>query len=238
MSEMKSTNNKIKVDIIRDKPVFNIYFRIFIMVSVLIVCFGIYFNVYYAGVYVIGDSMLPTLTGAARAEHIDDELEDSGDYIYVHRYKKPTYGDIVVLTRRDEKTVDGETVTEKTTIIKRVIAMGGDCVRIENGVVSVKYSGKSDFVPIKEKYVAEERNILKTNFPTVNGVYDDKGYSVEEDCLFLLGDNRDNSLDSRENGGRSFPVADMYGVVTDWSVKFKKFFKFMHYTFGFKYEIS
>lgn len=237
MGELKTTNNKIKVDLLHDKPVFSIYFRIFVLVSLLIICFGLYFNLFYSGVYIIGDSMLPTLRGAAHAEDIDDELEDSGDYIYVNRYRKPDYGDIVVVTRRDEKTVNGQTVTENTTIVKRVIAMGGDSVRIVDGVVYVRYKDKNDFVPLTEKYVSEERNTLKIDFPVINGVLNINGYQVEEDCMFLLGDNRDNSLDSRENGGRSFPVKDLYGVAAGWSLKHKKFFRFMHYTFGFKYPL-
>lgn len=238
MGELKSTNNKIKVDIFREKHEINVYFRIFVVVSLLIICFGLYFNIFFEGVYIIGDSMLPTLHGAARPENKDDNLEDAGDYIYVNRYDNPTYGDIVVVTRHDEKVVGDQTVTENTIIVKRVIAMGGDRVRIENGVVSIQYAGKSGFVPLTEKYIAEDRNTIKSNFPLKDGVYDENGYLVEEGCMFLLGDNRDNSLDSRENGGRSFPVSDLYGVATRWSLNNKKFFKFMHYTFGFDYRLS
>lgn len=238
MGELKTTNNKIKVDLMRSKPELSIYFRIFVLVSVLIICFGLYFNIFYSGVYIIGDSMLPTLHGASGPEHKDDDYDEAGDYIYVNKYEKPTYGDIVVVTRRDEKEVNGETVVEKTTIVKRVIAMGGDYVRISDGVVSIKYKGKTHFVPLSENYISEDRNTIKNKFPVIDGVYDENGYRVEDNCLFLLGDNRDNSLDSRENGGRSFPVGDVFGVATSWSLNNKKFFKFMHYTFGFGYSFG
>lgn len=68
-------------------------------------------------------------------------------------------------------------------LVKRVIACEGDEVDIsQNGVVSV--NGEQ----IEERYVAK-KTLGKTNihFP----------YKVEDNRVFVLGDNRENSVDSR-----------------------------------------
>lgn len=102
-----------------------------------------------------------------------------GDYLLLLSnlfYNEPKQGDIVVISK---KTFD-----DGTPIVKRVIATEGQTVDIDfaNGVVYV------DDVPLTEPY---------TNSPT----YDTSGtqfpLTVDENCIFVLGDNRGVSKDSR-----------------------------------------
>ena len=91
-------------------------------------------------------------------------------------YKNPKYGDIVVASKDSFK--DGE------PIIKRVIATEGQKVNIdfEKGIVYV------DDIPLDEPYTNTPTNLIEgTKFPLI----------VEEGCVFVLGDNRNDSLDSR-----------------------------------------
>ena len=91
-------------------------------------------------------------------------------------YKNPKYGDIVVASKESFK--DGE------PIIKRVIATEGQKVDIdfENGIVYV------DDVPLDEPYTNTPTNLIEgTKFPLI----------VDKGCVFVLGDNRNDSLDSR-----------------------------------------
>ena len=91
-------------------------------------------------------------------------------------YKNPKYGDIVVASKDSFK--DGE------PIIKRVIATEGQKVNIdfEKGIVYV------DDIPLDEPYTNTPTNLMEgTIFPLI----------VEEGCVFVLGDNRNDSLDSR-----------------------------------------
>ncbi len=91
-------------------------------------------------------------------------------------YSEPKYGDIVVASKDSFK--NGE------PIIKRVIATEGQTVNIdfEKGIVYV------DDVPLDEPYTSTPTNLYEgISFPVV----------VKEGCVFLLGDNRNDSNDSR-----------------------------------------
>ncbi len=99
----------------------------------------------------------------------------------VKEYKK---GDIVVISRNLNNTVADKELS--TPIIKRVIAIEGQTVNIDfiSGVVYV------DGVPLKENYV---KSLTNNQFDIIFPV------TVPENCVFVLGDNRNNSEDSRSS---------------------------------------
>lgn len=102
-----------------------------------------------------------------------------GDYLLLLSnliYREPKQGDIVVISKK--------TFEEGTPIVKRVIATEGQMVDIDlrNGVVYV------DDVPLTEPY---------TNGPTVDTAGTVFPLTVEKNCIFVLGDNRGVSKDSR-----------------------------------------
>lgn len=119
-----------------------------------------------------GDSMKDTLYHGERV-------------IITNLFYEPKVGDIVVISRNKENSVYTMNDTN-TPIIKRVIAMEGQTVDIdfENGIVYV------DGVALDESY---------TRTPT-NKKYDiEFPVTVDEGCVFVLGDNRNDSLDSRSS---------------------------------------
>lgn len=177
--------------------------------------FEIYFNVKYTGIYVVDNSMNPTLTGGRPHRDEDGNLQyvdAGGDYIYITKGAKPKRGDIIVLKR----------VTTNDNIIKRAIAFEGDKVRIERGQLYV--NGEA----VKEDYAVYNDPDKECNTFPKNG-YE---HVVSAGSVFLLGDNRDESSDSRQNG--DYPVKDILGVVPQWSLDIKSvstaFYTFFNYT--------
>jgi len=104
-------------------------------------------------------------------------LHDKDRIVLSDLFYTPKYGDIVVLRRASFE--DG------TPIIKRVIATAGQTVDIDfdAGIVSV------DGVPLNEPYTADLTH-LQENFSGP--------ITVPAGCIFVMGDNRNNSTDSRD----------------------------------------
>lgn len=75
----------------------------------------------------------------------------------------------------------------KTSYIKRVIGLPGERVQIENGKVYI--NGEK----LDESYLQEE--VMTTS---LEGVFTD--ITVPKNCLFVMGDNRPQSTDSRRFG--------------------------------------
>ena len=102
-----------------------------------------------------------------------------GDYLLLINnvfYKQPQQGDIVVVSKDSFK--DGE------PIIKRVIATEGQWVDIdfEAGIVYVNGTA------LEEPYTNTPTNMYEgVEFPLM----------VDDGCIFVLGDNRNSSKDSR-----------------------------------------
>ena len=137
-------------------------------------------NAISARVRVDGFSMVPTL--------------QDGEYVLVNRlaYRSsvPERGDIIVFSSPKSADLD---------LIKRVIGLPGDTIRIFNGEVQV--NGQT----LTEPYIAAA--------PTYNGEW-----SVPEDNLFVLGDNRNDSSDSHAWG--LLPLQNVIGkaVLVYWPI--------------------
>lgn len=105
-------------------------------------------------------------------------------------YKEPKQGDIIVASKKS--FANGE------CIVKRVIATEGQWVDIdfEKGQVSV------DGIVLEEDYVYTKTTLFEgVTFPL----------QVEEGHVFVLGDNRDNSKDSRNPQIGQIDVREILG---------------------------
>jgi signal peptidase I len=149
-------------------------------------------------------SMEPTLLGEKR-NPFTGQLERSGDRILVSRFayvldlsldgrlpfgpriwlKIPDRGDIIVF-----KYPNPDTMAPPKDYIKRVVGLPGDRIDIVDGVVMVNEN------VLNEPYIAEPP---LSDFHTI----------VPADCLFCMGDNRNNSSDSRFWG--PMPLANLKG---------------------------
>lgn len=149
-------------------------------------------------------SMEPTLLGEKR-NPFTGQLERSGDRILVSRFayvldlsldgrlpfgpriwlKIPERGDIIVF-----KYPNQDITAPPKDYIKRVIGLPGDRIDIVDGVVMVNEN------VLNEPYIAEPP---LAPFHTI----------VPEGCLFCMGDNRNNSSDSRYWG--PMPLENLKG---------------------------
>ena len=103
---------------------------------------------------------------------------------------QPTYGDIVVINQDNDEP-----------LIKRVIGLEGDKIFIDNTSGIVYRNGE----PLDEPYV---RGGYTTNHNQQGAV------TVPEGCVYVLGDNRPVSRDSRSSSVGCPSLKDVAGVVT------------------------
>lgn len=92
----------------------------------------------------------------------------------------PKQGDIVVLTQESY---------QEDSIVKRVIAVAGQTVDIDYGTDTVYVDGQA----LREDYTKEEM-LVPSYGEGLNHV------TVPEGCIFVMGDNRNHSADSRFPG--------------------------------------
>lgn len=133
-----------------------------------------------------GESMEPTL--------------QNEDRLYVNRFMyKPEKGDIIIF-----KPV----TNPKKPYIKRVIATEGDTVYIDFETSEVYVNDEL----IDEPYINEDTELIGSYIKSLmtQGEYSrENPIVVERDKLFVMGDNRNHSTDSREIG--QVPVKDVIG---------------------------
>ena len=103
----------------------------------------------------------------------------------------PQRGDVVIV---DDYTSYGN------PLVKRVIAKGGDTISMDYTSSTVTVNGEV----LQEDYIAE---------PTFLGYDVEFPYTVPEGELFLMGDNRNASLDSRSSSIGCIAEEDILGKV-------------------------
>lgn len=129
-------------------------------------------------------------------------LEDN-EYIIINKLAYylgvPERGDIVVFHPPNDR---------RKYYVKRVIGLPGDTVTLRGGEVYLQVAGSDTRTKIDEPYL-DERNKGKTyRHPPGSGDGSEVDFTVPEGHYFLLGDNRQGSLDSRSftvSNGSSSP---------------------------------
>lgn len=133
--------------------------------------------------YIPSESMLPTL-------EVNDRL--IVEKVSYH-FAAPHRGDIVVFDPPKAAHSGGN------ALIKRVIGLPGERIAIHGGVVSI------DGKPLREPYVMEAPYYADPDWAYL-GLPDGK---IPDGMVFVMGDNRNNSLDSHVWGAQ--PIRDIIG---------------------------
>lgn len=138
----------------------------------LLITFSSIYSQHNKAFVVEGPSMEPTL-------HAHDRMIVDPSYYQDHNYHR---GDIIVFQ-----------ATKNKMYVKRIIAFPGETVRIEGDAVYVNNK------LIKEPYLQAAVEAAKQRGMPYN-VRNFSEKTVPEGTLFVLGDNRSNSSDSRDIG--------------------------------------
>lgn len=151
-----------------------------ICIGVLIGVFLVVFVIQRSNVY--GSSMNPTL-------HEGDVIFAEKISTYFDNFDR---GDIVIL---DGTNMEGYDHDEY--LVKRVVGLPGETIKIENGRVYIKKKDALQFEELNEDYLPQG------TITTVSGMGLTKGYNeitLSSDEYFCMGDNRMVSNDSRNLG--------------------------------------
>jgi|WetSurMetagenome_2_1015567.scaffolds.fasta_scaffold238881_2 signal peptidase I len=161
----------------------------------------------------IGDFLLVNkfIYGAATPDYVPF-TKIKVPYFQFPGLRKPERGDIIVFKYPQDETLD---------YIKRCIAVPGDTLEMQQGLVYVNHKPEGETTFLEKKFDYEENQYInyyrvKTPLGKTYTIRRYDGYSpdfpavvVPPGHLFMMGDNRDNSADSRSWG--FMPVQNIRG---------------------------
>ena len=133
-------------------------------------------------------------------------FNDGDRLIISNLFYEPKRGDIVVF---DDRT---NTAYDDIPIIKRIIGLEGDVVKIEGGIIMVKEAGSDEFTVVDYVY---DMDIPYRDMDEV---------TVGKGEMFVMGDNVNNSLDSTDRNEND-PTKNVGNVKVD-SILGKVLFRF------------
>jgi signal peptidase I len=127
------------------------------------------------------------LIGRFRIEQVSMQPNlHEGEYVIVDKvsyaFRQPARGEIVVLKNPSPGQPD---------LIKRVIGLPGETIEVRGGQTYINSQ------PLSEPYIAQP---MASDFPEMQ---------LQANQYFVMGDNRNNSEDSRRFGSR--PIGDIVG---------------------------
>ena len=164
---------------------------------------------------------------------------ENGDSVVINKANTPKRGDVVVFYLNDVDNKFAAMFAPKEEsdkggpyekLIKRVIATAGDKIWVRRTTVignDVLYEVIVDPVNgdrLYENYYVKKGELIAQDIFYIHSLADSglgilekctesKPFIVSKDCMFVMGDNRSDSHDSRAFG--EVPVSRMFGVVLD-----------------------
>ena len=138
--------------------------------------------------------------------------------------KNPSRGDIIVFKLPGQENIN---------YVKRLVGLPGEIIKVEDGLIYLKKVGSDNFEVIEQiddglffddQYQANINQLVESDYKILN--LTDSGpldytpeYKIPKNKFFFMGDNRDNSSDSRVMSGVGFvPKENIIGKV--WFIWF------------------
>ncbi|MBR2442273.1 MAG: signal peptidase I [Clostridia bacterium] len=183
-----------------------IFYAVLLCFALCVCIFRVWWVNNFWGVVVDGESMIYTL---------EDEQK-----LLVRRVKDVEnldYGTVIIVDVSDYEECQG---IKDGLLIKRLIAKEGDKVRCEDGRLEICFKGTQEFKLIDEPYAHY----------TNRNAYDFEEYTVGAGEVFFLGDNRNESKDSRyydyPHGShlqdRLYKAENVVGYLPNWAYEYRE----------------
>ena len=133
--------------------------------------------------------------------------------------KNPERGDIIVFKLPGQENIN---------YVKRLLGLPGETIKVMDGIVYIKKNNSEKFEKLNQisddlffddQYKEDINQLIEDNYKilniTDNGPLDNTPeYKIPKNKYFFMGDNRDNSSDSRVMSGVGFvPKENMIGKV-------------------------
>ncbi len=154
----------------------------------------------------------------------------------IAKWSDPKRGDIVVCFSPDDPNDPDD---KEVRLVKRIIAVPGDTVSMTNNILYIN-GQRQGYTQIDEKYTHYlSRKVKQTSamamenldghshammsIPQYNAARTFPEITVPDNSYFVMGDNRDNSKDSRVFGfvDRGKIIGQAKGVITSFNIKDK-----------------
>ncbi len=163
------------------------------LLSFVLTILAIFALAYFLRVFVVEPYSIPSGSMEQTIMTGDSVLGEKVTF----RFRSPEVGDVVTFTDPQQ---------ESRLLIKRVVATAGQSVDLQDGKLVV------DGVVQDAEYTRGKRSdplansIAITSYP----------YVVPEGCVFVMGDNRENSQDSRYFGGVKIETIQSKAIFVYW----------------------
>jgi signal peptidase I len=170
------------------KKLIAIVSQILFVVMIILGAGIIFHNLYYAPIIIVGSSMEPTL------RHNEFGIMDTQPRVIDH----VTRFDIIIV-----KIPLSQNPDQYKLIIKRLIALPSETIRLSpEGALTINGDAvNQDFIP--------QLNYLDRTCNNNVNYACESDYTLTDEQIFVMGDNRGSSDDSRKNGG--YHVSQIFG---------------------------
>lgn len=130
--------------------------------------------------------------------------------LLVYRFREPQRGEVIIFHPPNSK---------KDDLIKRVIALPNEKIKIENNTITIYNDDNPNGFILDESSYLDQDIVTTASTSSISPTREGKIVEVPENHFFVMGDNRQNSSDSRSFGFVSYEEIVGKGSVRYWPIE-------------------